>query len=122
MPFHIIKDIRLLLKKSAIHSLIPQVGVIVSQPAYEKARSIIYYYQIIYSRRISVEHKYDNKYYQIYINLTKNINSIKLFSKSRKDSTKDHIGLYAVLGDSLRFGSANCKIKKYYILKREILI
>src|SRR5437764_6864422 len=46
--------------------------------------------------------------------------TIKLFSKSRKDSIKDRIGLYAVLGDSLRLRSANCKIKKHYILKGEI--
>ena len=44
MPFHVAKDIKPLLKESAIHSLTPQVGVMVLQPTYEKARSIKYYY------------------------------------------------------------------------------
>jgi hypothetical protein len=36
--------------------------------------------------------------------------TIKLFSESGKDSTNDHIGLQGVLRDSLRLGSAKCKI------------
>jgi hypothetical protein len=81
-----------------------------SQPTDEKARSIEHCCQIASSRRLSVERKYSGEYYQIHNELTKNINSIKLFSKSGKDSTNDDIGLQCVLRDSLRLGSAKWKI------------
>jgi hypothetical protein len=66
MPFHVAKDVGPLLKESAIHSLTPQVGVMVSQPAHEKARSIKHCCQMAHSRRMSVERKYDGEYCQVH--------------------------------------------------------
>jgi hypothetical protein len=59
---------------------------------------------------MSVERKSDGEYYRIYIDLTKNIYSIKLFSKDGEDSTNDHMGLQSVPRHSLRLGSAKCKM------------
>jgi len=53
---------------------------------------------------MNVERKYDGEYCQIHIGLSKDRDSIKLFFKSGKDSTKDSMGLHDVLRDSLRFG------------------
>jgi DNA ligase-4 len=71
IPFYVTKDVKPHLTESAIHSPTPKVGVMVSQPAREKARSIEHCCQIMRSRPMSVERKYGGKYYQIYTDLAK---------------------------------------------------
>jgi DNA ligase 4 len=72
-------------------------------------------------RRISVERKYNDKYCQIHINLSRASNNIKIFFKSGKDSIIDRVKFYRVMRDSLALDIINYKIKKY-ILEGELLI
>jgi DNA ligase 4 len=94
----------------------------VTQATHAKARSITHCCQIAGSRRMSVERKYDGEYYQIYIDLSKDNDPIRIFSKSGRDSTDDRIGLHGALRDSLRLGLTDCKIKKQCILEGELLV
>jgi DNA ligase-4 len=71
---------------------------------------------------MSVERKYNGEYYQIYIDLSRASDSIKIFSKSGKDLTIDRIGLYRALRDSLELDIADCRIKRLYILEGELLV
>ena len=71
---------------------------------------------------MSVRRKYDGEYCQIHIDLNKVRDSVKIFSKSGKDSTSDRIGLHYVLRDSLGLDKAGYKIKKQCILEGELLI
>ena len=71
---------------------------------------------------MSVEQKYNSEYCQVYIDLGKSRDCIKIFSKSRKDSTNNCIGLYSLLQSSLKLGTADCKIKKQYILEGKLLV
>jgi DNA ligase 4 len=121
MPFRTEKDTRGL-KEIANNKLKPQVGLIVMRPTLEKARSIKYCCQLASRRQISIEQKYNSEYCQIYIDLNKVRDSIKIFSKSRKDSTNNCIRLHRVLQDSLGLNKASCKIKKQCILEGELLI
>jgi DNA ligase 4 len=71
---------------------------------------------------MSVERKYNGEYCQIHIDLSKASNSIKIFSKSGKDSTIDRIRLYRALKESLELDITDCRIKKLCILERELLV
>jgi DNA ligase-4 len=71
---------------------------------------------------MSVERKYDGEYCQIHIDLSRASDSIKIFSKSGKDSTIDRIGLYRALRDSLELDTADCRIKRLCILEGELLV
>jgi DNA ligase-4 len=71
---------------------------------------------------MSVERKYDGEYCQIHINLSRASDSIKIFSKSGKDSTIDRIGLHRALRDSLELDTADCGIKRLCILEGELLV
>jgi DNA ligase-4 len=66
---------------------------------------------------MSVERKYDGEYCQIHIDLSKDNDPIRIFSKSGRDSTDDRIGLHGALRDSLRLGLNDCKIEKQCILE-----
>jgi DNA ligase 4 len=74
------------------------------------------------SRRISVKRKYNEEYYQIHIDLSKDNNPIKIFFKSGRDSTDNRIELHSALKDSLRLGLNDCKIEKQCILEGELLV
>jgi DNA ligase 4 len=65
---------------------------------------------------------YDGEYCQIHIDLSRASDSIKIFSKSGKDSTIDRIGLHRALRDSLGLDTADCRIKRLCILEGELLI
>jgi DNA ligase-4 len=58
MPFRPIKDLEMLLLASAFHNIKPRIGVMISQPRREKARSIKHCGQLVGAKRISVERKY----------------------------------------------------------------
>ncbi|KAH7124509.1 hypothetical protein EDB81DRAFT_911299 [Dactylonectria macrodidyma] len=110
------------LKEVASRGLEPQAGIMTARTTYEKARSIRHCCQLAGPRRMSVERKYDGEYYQIHIGLNKSGASIKIFSKSGRDSTSDRIGIHQALRDSLELNAAGCKIKKRCILEGELLV
>jgi DNA ligase 4 len=101
IPFQVARDTEVVLREIANNELKPQVGVMIVQAAYKKARSIKQCCQLAGQRRINVEQKYNSKYCQIYIDRNKPKDCIQIFSKSRKDSTNDCIGLYYILRESL---------------------
>ena len=97
MPARVAKEDEVQLREIAISGLVPHIGVMITRPAHEKARGIKHCCQLAGRRHISVERKYNSKYYQVYIDLGKSKDCIKIFFKSRKDSTNDYIGLYSLL-------------------------
>jgi DNA ligase-4 len=116
------RGLEALRREGAVRKLTPQVGVMVTRPTHDKARSITHCCQLARGRRLSVERKYDGEYCQVHINLGKGMNCIKIFSKSGRDSTEDRIGLHGVLRDCLSLESAECKIKEQCILEGELLV
>ena len=111
IPAQVTKDIKGLLREFTVHELVPQIGIIITRPAHEKARSIKNYYQLTDQRRQSIKRKYDGEYYQVHVDLNKGRDCIKIFSKSGKDSTNDRIDLHRALRDSLRLENIDYKIK-----------
>ena len=97
MPAQVTKDVEGPLREIAVRELAPQIGVMITRPAYEKARSIMHCCQLAGRRSLSVERKYDGEYCQVHIDLSKGKDCIKIFSKSRKDLTTDHIDLHSIL-------------------------
>jgi DNA ligase 4 len=71
---------------------------------------------------MNVERKYNDKYYQIHIDLSRVNDSIKIFSKNGKNSIIDRIRFHRALRENLKFDIADCRIKKLYILERKLLI
>jgi len=122
MSFQAEKDAKGALREIAKNELKPQVGLIVERPTLKKARSIKHYCQLASQRRMSVKRKYNGEYCQIHIDLNKVRDCVKIFSKNKKDSTSNRIGLHRALRDSLGLNKAGCKIKKQCILKGELLI
>jgi DNA ligase-4 len=102
--------------------VVPEVGIMITRPEYDKARSIKHCCQIAAQRRLSVERKYDGEYCQVHIDLRKGRDSIKIFSKSGRDSTNDRVGLHRSLRKGLRLGRDDCQIKKQCILEGELLV
>jgi DNA ligase 4 len=94
MPTRVAIDVEELLKQSIAVNLRPQIGVMVTQATHAKARGITHCCQMAGSRRMSVERKYDGEYCQIHIDLSKDNDPIRIFSKSGRDSTDDRIGLH----------------------------
>ncbi|KAF5855901.1 hypothetical protein ETB97_008265 [Aspergillus alliaceus] len=106
----------------SMQHLSPVVGVKIGRPDYYKARSIKHCCQMIGRRRMSMERKYDGEYCQIHIDLSKHSSSIRIFSKSGKDSTADRSGVHQVIRDSLRIGKPGCKFSRRCILEGELLV
>lgn len=122
MPAQPTIAVELSLRDKAARRLKPQIGVMITRTAHDKARSIKHCCQLARGRHISVERKYDGEYCQVHIDLNKGRNCIKILSKSGRDSTEDRKGLHDVLRDCLRLDSAECKIKKQCILEGELLV
>jgi DNA ligase 4 len=59
------------LREAAVRNLVPQVGIMITRPTYEKARSIRHCCQLAGSRLLSVERKYDGEYCQVHIDLSR---------------------------------------------------
>jgi DNA ligase 4 len=95
-------------RESAVRGLVPQIGIMITRPPYEKARSIKHCSQLAGQRRLCVERKYDGEYYQVHIGLSKGRDCIKIFSKSGKNSTNDCIGLHGALRHSLKLEHDDC--------------
>jgi DNA ligase 4 len=100
----------------------PQVGIMIQRASFYKARSIQHCCDMVGRRRISVERKYDGEYCQVHINISKDKKSIKIFSKSGKDSTEDRVRLHGAIENALKLGRKDCPIKKQCILEGELLI
>lgn len=113
-----------LLKLNAASSLRPAVGVKVSRPYFDKARSIEHCMKMLGSRKWVVERKYDGEYCEIHIDIQASVrpfDCIKIFSKSGKVSTCDRRGIHETLVRCLRLGQVECKIKRQAILLGELV-
>ncbi|KAA8642929.1 ATP dependent DNA ligase domain protein [Aspergillus tanneri] len=106
----------------AMEHLHPGIGVKIGRPDYYKARSMKHCCQMIGTRRMSIERKYDGEYCQVHIDLSNHPNAIQIFSKSGKDSTADKSGIHQVIHDSLRIHKPGCKFKQRCILEGELLV
>jgi DNA ligase-4 len=115
-------DCQFALKLGVMGELVPQIGVMVKTPPYDKARSLKHCCQMAESRHMSLERKYDGEYCQVHIDMANGSDCIKLFSKSGKDSTADRVRLHGVLKDCLGISAAEGRIKKHCILEGELLI
>jgi DNA ligase 4 len=123
IPFRPAKDVEMLLTASAFHDIKPQIGVMVAQPSRKKARSIQHCGQLAGAKRVSVERKYDGEYCQIHIDLQKKIGrTIRIFSKSGRDSIDDRIGLHNTINECLAIGTLQCEFKRHCILEGELLV
>ncbi|MCJ1395352.1 hypothetical protein MMC18_008236 [Xylographa bjoerkii] len=103
-------------------AVLPRCGVKVGRPLFHKAWSIKRALELAHGRRMSLERKYDGEYCQIHVDLGKSGNEIQIFSKSRKDSTKDRRGLHETIKKCLRIGEDHCQIKQKCILEGELLV
>ncbi|KAL3477697.1 hypothetical protein BJX99DRAFT_269752 [Aspergillus californicus] len=110
------------LGKIALYHLVPGVGIKVGRPDYYKGRSIKHCCKMIGQKRMSVERKYDGEYCQIHIDLSRHPNSIQIFSKSGKDSTKDRAGIHQAVKDALQIDTLGCKFSTRCILEGELLV
>ncbi|KAK2796790.1 hypothetical protein FQN51_009014 [Onygenales sp. PD_10] len=98
------------------------IGVKVGRPDFYKARGIKHCCRMAGKRSMSVERKYDGEYCQIHIDLSKQHNSIQIFSKSGKDSTVDRRGVHSTLKECLGIGKPDCKFSQRCILEGELLV
>lgn len=99
----------------------PQIGVKVGRQTWLKGRSIKHCLKMGRGF-MSVERKMDGEYCQIHIDLSKGSNSIKIFSKSGKDSTQDKKQLHSAIEASLGLGTPSCKFKHCCILEGELVV
>ncbi|KAF2206847.1 hypothetical protein CERZMDRAFT_28762, partial [Cercospora zeae-maydis SCOH1-5] len=103
----------------------PVVGTKISRPHFHKGRSIDSCMKMVGLKPWVLERKYDGEYCEIHIDLRRSTNplhSIKIFSKSGKDSTRDRLGIHETLVQSLRLGKPDCRFKKYAILLGELVV
>ncbi|KAI0122836.1 ATP dependent DNA ligase domain-containing protein [Xylariales sp. AK1849] len=109
--------------QSSIASILkPALGTKVGRQSWLKGRTIKHCVDMARNRRMSCEQKIDGEYCQIHIDLRKHLNSIQIFSKSGKDSTRDRDGLHRAIRDSLRLGIRDCPLKKGCILEGELVV
>lgn len=122
ISIRVFEDTERLLRELTINHLRSQVGTMVMRPEHDKARSVEHCSQLVGSRRMSVERKYDGEYCQIHIDISRRTQRIQIFSKSGKDSTSDREGLHPAIRESLRLRATDCVIKRQCILKGELLV
>jgi DNA ligase-4 len=91
MPIQETRDVEGVLREIADREFKPQIGVMITRVAHEKARSIKHCCQLAGPRCMSVERQYDGEYCQIHIYLKNPGACIQIFSRSGKDSTRDRI-------------------------------
>lgn len=116
------RDFAHLLNKEALKHLVPRPGHKVGRPGFYKARSLKHCCKMIDRRRMSLERKYDGEYCQIHVDITKGAPSIRIFSKSGKDSTLDRAGILQTVKRSLKIGGLDCKVSRRCILEGELLV
>ncbi|KAI5865511.1 hypothetical protein GGS23DRAFT_618587 [Durotheca rogersii] len=102
-------------------SLKPSLGTKVGRQPWFKGRSIKHCMDMGRLREVSCEQKIDGEYCQIHIDLRRS-QSIQIFSKSGKDSTRDRIGLHRSIRDSLQLGTRDCPLKVGCILEGELVV
>ncbi|KAL8687998.1 MAG: hypothetical protein Q9218_005977 [Villophora microphyllina] len=102
--------------------LMPLIGSKIGKVPFLKGRSIKNVVQLVGSRKMSVERKYDGEYCQIHVNLARGRDCIQIFSKSGKDSTADRQGVHETIKHSLRIGHPDCKFTRQCILEGELLV
>ncbi|KAK5140794.1 hypothetical protein LTR04_002848, partial [Oleoguttula sp. CCFEE 6159] len=100
----------------------PKVGVKISRPNFQKARSIDHRLKMVSTQRWSLERKYDGEYCEVHIDLTKGDDCIQIFSKSGKDSTMDRKGVHGTIRQCLQIGRPSCKFEKHCILLGELVV
>ncbi|KAM4056452.1 ATP dependent DNA ligase [Hirsutella rhossiliensis] len=122
MPFQPTTDVFERLGDVASQELEPKIGVMIGRGIYAKARSINHCCQLAGSRRMTVERKYDGEYCQVHIGRSNSGTSIKIFSKSGRDSTNDRTGIHHAIRHSLELDSASCMIKRQCIVEGELLV
>ncbi|EER27608.1 ATP dependent DNA ligase domain containing protein [Coccidioides posadasii C735 delta SOWgp] len=110
-----------LLSKLALPHLRPEVGFKIGRADFLKARSLKHCCKMADRRIMGVEKKYDGEYCQIHIDLSK-ADSMRIFSKSGKDSTRDRRGVHNTLRKSLRIGKDDCRFSIRCIVECEILV
>jgi DNA ligase-4 len=110
------------LKESILAEVKPQVGIMISQPRYDKARSIKYCCHLVGFNDVSVERKYDGEYYQIHVNKDHTTHRIKIFSKSGRDSTADRVALHSTLVKCLGLDASLSKFNRQCILEGVLLV
>jgi DNA ligase-4 len=100
----------------------PQLGVMISLPLFEKARSIEHCCQLVGKHSASVERKYDGEYCQIHVNISTDNTVMRIFSKSGRDSTEDRVSIHDVIKQCLRIGTADPPVKQRCIIVEELLV
>ena len=81
MPTRVEKEVEGPLRESAVRGLVPQIGIMITRPPYEKARSIKHCSQLADQRRLCIERKYDGEYCQVHVDLSKSRDYINLLQK-----------------------------------------
>ena len=99
-----------------------QLGVMVSPPSFEKARSIEHCCQLVGKGRASVEQKYDGEYCQVHVSVLAGTAELQIFSKTGRDSTKDRVDIHDAIKRCLRIDNTHSLVKKQYILVGELLV
>lgn len=102
----------------------PQLGVVVSLPRFEEARSIHHCCQLVGKQDVSVERKYDGEYCQIHVLVSTSPGNaeIQIFSKSGRDSTEDRVGVHDAIKMRLGVGTPESRTQKRCILVGELLV
>lgn len=113
---------RVILRQTAAASMRPIPGLMIARSEFYKARSIQQCLQMTAGRRWLVDRKYDGEYCQIHIDLSKDDDWIKIYSKSGRDSTQDRQGLHDTIQRCLRIGTDKCQIKNQCILIGEMVV
>ncbi|KAL8735030.1 MAG: hypothetical protein Q9166_001155 [cf. Caloplaca sp. 2 TL-2023] len=100
----------------------PVLGTKLGRVPYLKGRSVKNVVQLAAGRKMSVERKYDGEYCQVHIDLAKGKDSIQIFSKSGKDSTRDRQYLHKSIRQGLCIGEPGCKFSRKCILEGEMVV
>jgi DNA ligase-4 len=78
--------------------------------------------QLVGTRTVSVEHKYDGEYCQIHIRRHHTNTRSVSFPKGGRDLTRDRAGLHGYNTKCLGVGTAQCKFQRQCILVGELLV
>ncbi|EEB93209.1 hypothetical protein MPER_08168, partial [Moniliophthora perniciosa FA553] len=106
------------------HTLRPSFGVQVAVPKSLKGRSIKdVLSQFGGSKVVWAETKYDGERAQIHVQITNGVPRIKIFSKSKRDSTLDRMAVHPVILECLNLDrhTGNSKVRQDVILDAEMV-
>ncbi|KAF9269005.1 DNA ligase/mRNA capping enzyme, partial [Marasmius fiardii PR-910] len=81
----------------------PSFGVQLEIPKSQKGRSLSHALNFLpQSKKVWAETKYDGERAQIHLKISNRVPKIKIFSKSKRDSTDDRLGVHPVILECLR--------------------